>query len=64
MAKRCNHAILVRGPDVPRVYGSWRSRRCSGCGKWQTLSHTKEDHVSKWMTEDAFNKLLEHTDGR
>lgn len=59
MTKRCKHARLVQGPDMPRRYGSFLSENCLDCGKWRTRSHTAYEHMSKWISEEEFQTRLE-----
>jgi hypothetical protein len=51
--KKCDHTNVVRGVDVPRVYGSWRTQVCVDCGAFRTHGHNDIPEPSKpWAGHD------------
>ena len=54
--KRCRHSETVRGPDIPRVYGSFRSEICLDCRAYRKLSHANQEPMSKWIKTPLQNE--------
>jgi len=51
--KECIHVRVIRGKDVPRLYGSWRTQVCEGCGAFRTHGHNDSPEPSKlWVGHD------------
>lgn len=42
MVEPCAHANTKRGDDIPRRYGSYRSRVCVDCGAFEARTHFDE----------------------
>lgn len=39
----CSHTETVRGKDIPRRYGSYRSEVCVTCGRFRALTHHNDE---------------------
>jgi hypothetical protein len=49
----CTHSSVVRGEDIPRRYGSYRSQVCQTCGWFRATTHHDEPH-GPWRPPDRY----------
>lgn len=42
--KKCKHTKRKLGPDIMRLYGSWRTIVCLSCQRWR-----KMDWCGRWV---------------
>jgi len=54
----CQHTKTVRGEDIPRRYGSYRSEVCKDCGKFRRLNH-HDEVVGDWQPAEEYASAIE-----
>lgn len=50
---KCSHERRIRGANIPRRYGSFRSQVCLDCGAFRAMTHHDEPH-GKWLPAEQY----------
>lgn len=53
----CAHIKTRRGIDVPRMYGSWRTEVCEGCGMFRRVDHFHK-RATAWFPAGNYQRLV------
>lgn len=61
-ASGCKHTNVIRGGDVPRVYGSFRSQVCIDCGAFRTHNHNEVPDPLSQLSGHPWRPASEYAD--
>ena len=55
---QCEHTEIKDGPNIPRLYGSWKSKICKKCGAWHRYDW-RDNPEGDWANTPIEDELKE-----